>query len=360
MPELVVVQKMKHLLSLLGYLALSTGMQAQLLRYSFNEGNGNTSGNSSSTTNSLSLLDSGGNLNDSLWSIAGGGPSASLNDHALNLTIATGMGTGHSGPFAKREALEDLPDLTKFTITGWFRPTVTDLSRTSLVMVKKENKYLLLQGLSGGPVGARSRLNLRISNEAGLLIVNSAGEFEEDLSTPFLWAFFAVTYDSTALINNVKFYTGNQGSSVSISSTLSASSEIMPLSGSSLWIGNSSNGGSPFQGYMDEIHIYDSILTLVEIEAIRTSSLPKDLKPQAITCRPDATKGFVLEWIGAQTTGFTVQYNANLTGTWNTAAADPTLVGPNKWSYNDSLWKERTQCFYRIAHIIPSIADPAE
>ena len=351
---------MKHLLSLLGYLALSTGMQAQLLRYSFNEGNGNTSGNSSSTTNSLSLLDSGGILSDSLWSVAGGGTSASLNDYALNLTTATGMGTGRSGPVAKQGVLQDLPSLSIFTITGWIRPTVTDLSRASLVMVTKDDKYLRLWGISGGPVGARSRLHLVISGGAGSYSVNETGDFEEDLSTPSLWGFFAVTYDSASPTNNVHFYAGSQGRSVLLSATQSAPSVTMPLSGSSLWIGNSPTGGNSFQGYIDEIQIYNSILTLVEIEAIRTSSLPKDLKPQAITCRPDATKGFVLEWIGAQTTGFTVQQNTELTGDWDTAVPAPTLVGPNKWSWNDPLWKERTQCFYRIAHINPSSADSAE
>ena len=337
--------------SLILLLCLVGTLDAQILHYRFDEGQGTTAGNSGSSSKTLSLVDSAGTPSPFLWSIVGGGSSAATGDYALNLTSSTGMGTGRSGPVASNGSLSLTDPLSKFTITGWFRPTVTDLSRASIIMITTETSYLRVWGISGGPVGERSRLHLVISNDAYSSSANATGDFEAVWSTPSLWAFFAISYTSVTPTQNTHFYSGGQDAPVALSASHSEPSVPISLNGASLWIGNSPTGGNPFQGYIDDIRVYDKVLSITEIETIRRASAPQNNLARLMNVYTDASRGFVMEWTGSQTSDFHVQTNPDLYSLWERSASNPVLIGPNRWSWSDSNWGDHLKFFYRVESV---------
>lgn len=246
-------------------------LSAQTLKYDFNEGAGTSAASSGTITDALTLRDVGGTPTTALWGASGSGPSGSGTDRALDLTSAGGMGSGFSGPNAFLASLSPVSALDEFTITGWFRPSTADLGRASLVSLQNGGDSLRIIGLSGGPTGARNRLRLTINDGDIFPEVDAVGDYESLWSTPDEWAFFAISYGGL----KVAFYSGGIDTAVDLSSSSAAPSVRFPLEGASLWIGTTSSGTNPFQGYMDDIRFYDTALNSSQIEQVRLSAVPE-------------------------------------------------------------------------------------
>jgi hypothetical protein len=246
-------------------------LDAQILRYQFNEGFGTTAASSGSVPDSLSLRDAFGNPTSGLWGASGSGVSGLPADRALDLNSATGMGSGFVGPNAFLASLSSASSLNQFTITGWFRSSATDLNRANLLMLRNGTNVLSLTGLSGGPIGARDRLRLIIDGGQ----VDAAGNFESRWSTAGVWAFFAISYNGQSTTDTVRFYSGDVGTASSLSTSSAASSIAFPFGGASLWIGANSSSSDPFKGFIDDIRLYDSVLTASGIEQVRLSAVPE-------------------------------------------------------------------------------------
>jgi hypothetical protein len=132
-------------------------LQAQILQYHFDEGVGATSLSIGTLKARLLLRDTGGTPTSALWGAPGSGPSGSSSDRALELTSAGGMGSGFTGPNAYLASLGTAPALDRFTITGWIRPTTTDLNRAQLLRIENYDQNLWITGLAGGPAGMSRR-----------------------------------------------------------------------------------------------------------------------------------------------------------------------------------------------------------
>jgi hypothetical protein len=254
-------------------------LNAQILKYEFNEGTGTSAQSSGVLSDALTLRDAQGTPTTALWGPPGSGPSGLMLDRPLNLAGADGMGTTFSGPHATLDALSPVDALDQFTITGWFRPATGELDRANLLTIRNGSDELRIVGLSGGPIDARSRLRLVIDDGGPMAKVDAVGGFEPLWSAPNVWGFFAISYDSLGESNKVTFYSGG----VSTPATLSVpSSPILrphatvqfPLGNSSIWIGSTPSNTDPFQGYMDDIRVYGAALDLSEVEEVRLSALP--------------------------------------------------------------------------------------
>ena len=137
--------------------------------------------------------------------------------------------------------------------------------------------------------------------------------------TPENWVFFAVTYDGTITANNLTYYFGNASQEATNDLTLTYNQGVIAQTGP-LTIGNqntvggnpSKAGGEPngsqWRGLMDEIKIYNKVLTLEEIRAAQMSpSLPPHL------LWTTQTNNLILSWEGA----FQLQSRTNLaSGSW--------------------------------------------
>jgi hypothetical protein len=248
---------------------------AQILHYQFNEGVGNTTASSGSVSDSLTMRDASGNSTAVLWGAPGSGPSASATDRALDLTTATGMGSGFSGPTAFLPALSPLSALNQFTITGWFRPDSTDLERAKFLQIQNGGNVMSITGLSGGPVGARNRLRLIIDDGDSFPEVDAAGDYEADWSTTNSWAFFAISYDGQSATSTINLYSGSLAGAASLSASRAGSSILFPLGGASVCIGANPSNTDPFNGYLDDFRLYGSTLTASEVEQVRLSAVPE-------------------------------------------------------------------------------------
>jgi hypothetical protein len=255
-------------------------LSAQILKYDFNEGEGTTAASSGAVSDPLTFKDKLGIPTTALWGYSGSGPSGLVGDRALNLTGADGMGTTFAGPHASLESLGPVDALERFTITGWFRPNTEDLARANLVTIRNGNMELRIVGLSGGmEPGARSRLRLLINDSVPMAEVDAVGDFEPLWSTPYVWGFFAISYDGLSESNQVVFYSGGVSTpaALSISSYpwLSPIATVrFPLGNSTICIGSDPSNSDPFQGYTDDIHVYGTALGLSEVEEVRSSGVP--------------------------------------------------------------------------------------
>ena len=248
---------------------------AQILHYQFNEGVGTTTSSSGSITDPLTLSDASGTPTTALWGAPGSGPSASAADRALDLTSATGMGSGFSGPNAFRTSLSSVPALDQFTITGWFRPSSTDLGRAELLGIQNGSDVLSVVGLSGGPVGARNRLRLIIDDGNSFPEVDAFGDFESQWSTLDVWAFFAISYNGQNATDTVTFYSGSVAGPVSLSALSSESAIQFPFGGASISIGARESHANPFKGYIDDFRLNDRTLSPTEVEQLRLEAVPE-------------------------------------------------------------------------------------
>lgn len=285
--------------------ALVVGFQilmanAQILRYQFDEGIGTTTTSSGSVPDSLTLRDAFGTPTTALWGDPGSGISDSTADRALDLTTATGMGTGFDGPNGFLSALSPVAALTQFTVTGWFRSSSTDLNRASFLTIQNGANVLSVTGLSGGPVGTRSRLRLTMDDGDTFPEVDAFGAFESDWSTPDVWAYFAIIYDGQSATDTVQFYSGGLATPVSLSASNPESSVLFPLGGASIWIGADPSNADPFKGFLDEIRLYGSVLTPSEIEQGRLSAVPE---PSSMVLLLLGTLMFLRNWRRAQGDG---------------------------------------------------------
>lgn len=264
-----------HILIALIVVLHLTRTNAQLLRYQFNEGVGTTASSTGSVQDSLTLRNASGAPAATLWGAAGSGPSASVEDRAIDLTSAAGMGSGFTGPNAFSLALSSLPALTQFTITGWFRPSSTDLGRAVLAQLQNGSDNLSIVGLSGGPVGARNRLRLMINTGDPFPEIDAVGDFEPQWSTPDVWAFFAISYNGQSATDKVRFYSGDLSASVSLSASDTGSAVLFPFDGATISIGASGSNTDPFRGYLDDFRLYGNALTALAIEQVRLEAVPE-------------------------------------------------------------------------------------
>ena len=247
---------------------------AQVLHYEFNEGIGSNTASSGLVSDSLTLRDASGTPTSGLWGAPGSGPSASPADRALDLTAATGMGSSFSGPTAFLPALNPLAALNQFTVTGWFRPSTTDLGRANFFQIRNGSKVINITGLSGGPVSARNRLRMIIDDGDSFPEVDAFGDFEEVWSAVDSWAFFAVAYDGQGATSTIILYSGSLAGAASVSASRTGASVFFPLAGASVCIGANPSNTDPFKGYLDDFRLYSSALTSSEVEQVRVSAVP--------------------------------------------------------------------------------------
>jgi hypothetical protein len=315
---------------------------AQILHYQFDEGVGTTTASWGSTPDPLTLRDASGTSTTVLWGAPGSGPSGLPSDRALDLTTASGMGSGYSGPTAFLPALSSMAALNEFTITGWFRPTETDLDRAKFLLVQNGSNVMSITGLSGGPVGARNRLRLIIDDGDSFPEVDAAGDFEVDWSTAGAWAFFAISCSGQSATSTIKLYSGNLGAAASLSTSSTESSILFPLTGAAVCIGANPSNTDPFRGYVDDFRLYGAALTAAEVEQVRLSGIMPP--PRLSVARVDAA--FLrLSW-SKDFTNHVLEYADSLPTTdWSSLTNAVATVGERRFVIVDT---SQLQRFYRL------------
>lgn len=247
-------------------------LQNSLLAYAMDQGAGMSVFNGGS-------LGPDGNLTRSAeagWTLSGGGASGAGGDYALVFTNET----AHA---ASAAPLTELDEVESMTLTGWLRTSGTDAGPFRIV------------GNRDGSAG----FDLMISSnyQALALVSSSAGAPAPVHSDPHAWnnnewQFFAVTFDANDTGSEaIRFYRGDIDAPVVTLSTHSLSALGQTgLSTNALHIGGDGVNAA-FGGTLDDVRVYTSVLSAMEIEGIRQlteSRQTEGLSAPVITQQPQS------------------------------------------------------------------------
>ncbi|HEY4416714.1 MAG TPA: LamG domain-containing protein [Verrucomicrobiae bacterium] len=100
----------------------------------------------------------------------------------------------------------------------------------------------------------------------------SGGCFSSAINMSQRWVFVAVTYDATTNASNVVFYTGGTNTAATLLNTTSLGAGLIKNSGLEFRVGStaaSSSDRTP-PAWMDDVRIYDSVLSAADLEVVRT------------------------------------------------------------------------------------------
>ena len=151
---------------------------------------------------------------------------------------------------------------TAMTLEAWVNPSAVSIAWRDVVYKGKDNYFLEATTTSGGgvPCGAGT---------FGTANVWALGTAVLAMNT---WTHIATTYDGATL----RFYVNG----IQVSS-LAQTGSIVTLS-NPLQIGGDSNYGQYFQGTIDEVRVYNTVLTAAQIQADMNTPVSQ-LRPAAPT-----------------------------------------------------------------------------
>jgi hypothetical protein len=150
------------------------------------------------------------------------------------------------------------------------------------------------------------------------------------------WVFFAFTYDGTTSAGNAGFYFGSPSQEATLDGLVDY--EMGPVSTlGSLTIGNFSavdtgartgtgNGGGSrvFRGLIDEINVFNKVLSLSEIRAVQKAPAQAQVQSVKLTAKVQGQE-IVISW--PATSGFQLQYKVDLgKATWTDEPTAPTIA----------------------------------
>jgi hypothetical protein len=190
----------------------------------------------------------------------------------------------------------EVDTLAQFTFSSWVKVTgTTHYNEGGSANVR------LLSKQSGGafdgftwnltapstPPGTQDafRTGLFVGGSSGFLFSFSTADI---LNRGGEWIFLATTYDGTSTTDNARFYIGDENTPVALlgSPVTIAAGQVNST--------NTSNGGiadarfgigftdaaatadTALTGYQDDVRVYDSVLDLAALDAVRLASLPGD------------------------------------------------------------------------------------
>ena len=162
--------------------------------------------------------------------------------------------------------------LTPFTVTLW----------VNLQAAPAVNDRLISDW---NPVDLNQGFDLRINSDSASnfqlgAVVNNNTQFSSAniLTANNGWAFIAFTYDGTQATNNALLYTGTASASTStLGNALSINAGAMVNNSNDLQIGGTAASGSDRSpsALFDDVRMYDSVLTLEELELVRLANVPE-------------------------------------------------------------------------------------
>lgn len=210
-----------------------------------------------------------------------------LGKACLDLTSATGMGTGFVGPCAKGAAGTVFDQAVSFTVTGWFNAHETPEKIARIFqagprfMLCFVGHGLSLQTGQGDYIDSVSSLHGLVEGGQGK---TTASPEPVPFNVVDQWVFFAVSYDNTGSETRVTFYRGDTSATKPL---LAFTATYVPAARE---LGNTPSfvlGGSgvpntrPFRGMLADIRVYASAsdgsaaLGVAAVEKIRTSFLSR-------------------------------------------------------------------------------------
>ena len=175
------------------------------------------------------------------------------------LGFATFNGSDHKDTVSDDSTIQDIFD-SGGTVSAWIKPS-SDGENNEGRIADKANWILFIDGESGSTVNLKFQQNF--SGNSPVWTVTAGITLNK-------WNHIVVTYDSDATGNNPIIYIN--GVSQTVTESVVPSGTRVTDVGSDLTVGNNAAGSRTFDGDLDELQLFDSILT----QSIVTSLLNKN------------------------------------------------------------------------------------
>ncbi len=150
-----------------------------------------------------------------------------------------------------------LDDINELTVTAWIKPGTSPAS-----------DYIVTKGLGIAGWAFRYTDAIRFVRQFS----GPDGDWQTDYQTivPGEWTFVAVTYNKSSASNLPVFYINGVSTTPVVFGTPSGSASTD--ASYNLYIGNRNDGQGPFDGVIDDVRIYNRILTADEIADLYTGT----------------------------------------------------------------------------------------
>ena len=244
---------------------------APLLRYTFDEPNGNALDSGDAPPADADLL---GGATRSSNTPGGFGSSLDLRDDATTYAHAL------DGDADKLDGLSAL------TLSTWLNVEEYTSGNNRLLAKQAAGTFggfswNMNATTNDGPVGPDNfRLGIFLGNNISAGAADFGAAFStDDVDAANKWVFLAVTYDNSQAANNTKFYIGGVNTPV----TQLGGDLTLPqltVDGGTALFGVGYTDAAPTAdtsviGYQDDVRVYGTALTLAELEAIRVENIPE-------------------------------------------------------------------------------------
>ena len=237
---------------------LASPVQAALLvDYNFNEGSG------ASVANSGTLGSAANGTLTGTWSAntpSGTGSSVKFTGTNANEGVTTGS------------VVAGLNGLNQITGLLWLNLTAAPAAGDRLI----SNQSTLTNGFDFSIFSASSG-NFTVALNTDAVTGSASNSISQNLNS---WMFLAFTYDGTQTTNNVQFYIGTTtGGVAALGSAKSQNAGALGTSVNPFEVANTAQSTSDRTpaALFDNVQIYDTVLSLSELEAVRvaTSAIPE-------------------------------------------------------------------------------------
>lgn len=229
--------------------------------------------------------------------------------------------------------------MTAFTICGWVNCASPDMgsggNRIAYSLNGQNYGFDLVVATNG--IDANAFLKLGVNEWPDNTPAISSSSITIDPSeSASNWVFFAVSYDGSLTSQNISFYFGNGTQAAALNWTTDYNKGPIQQSGI-LGIGNANQniwfaGGQgtmgdvrSFRGLIDEVKVYNRVLTLEEIQAAQIAPAVGVVASPTLNAKLQGNQ-IALSWVSAAS--FQLQSRTSLTsGSWSNVGTAPTING---------------------------------
>jgi hypothetical protein len=245
-----------------------------IVDYDFNDNASGIHANSTGSVTTPLTLYSSSSTQANIRGADGSGVSGQAGDYALDIGSTTDAMGSQATTGGQARTLVNATDfaasigsLSSFTVTGWFKSS-SQLNFSTQLFALGSSAIVVRSGNTAGNLSLTVN-NVAVGETTGANVFGTTNE----------WVFFAVTYDGTSTTDNLIFYGGTVGGSVSVIATLSSTNGGMTQpSSASLFVSPSIR---PYDGYMDNIRLYGSAsdatgaLSASAVQGVYASAIPE-------------------------------------------------------------------------------------
>lgn len=239
---------------------------------------------------------------------------------------------------SRSPVIDNMPALT---VSAWIRPASLGGGGKGRIVAKADGT---------GPV-AGWHLHLTDTNQLQFRADYSTTDLDRVSSTNAvalnIWKHVVMTWDGTAVGTSVKFYVN--GVETGYASTTNGSGTRVDDRSSALLIGNNSTLARGFDGDIDDVRIYEGVLTSGQVTTLFQAGPP--LAPWGLTATKFNYGRIDLSWTdnAANETGFRVERKKGASGTYEEIATVSAVGGTGGAGlYSDTTTGSDTTYYYRV------------